>query len=110
MKQSINLLILCLTLCFTASCANTSNKQVAYKTLATVGYSVDSAMLAWGDYVKAGKATWQDEQVVSLAFDKYIRLYAPAVKMLEGKDAIATTDITDAAANLLQTLRVIKDE
>lgn len=48
-----------------------SLERNAYRTIGTVAVGVDSAMNAWGDYVRAGMATPQQEQIVKLAYTKY---------------------------------------
>lgn len=56
LHQIPHLLILnALLVFFLVGCV--SPKAAAYKTLASIGYSVDGAMKAWGNYVAQGKAT-----------------------------------------------------
>lgn len=50
-----------------------SPETTAYKTIATTAQLVDKSMLAWGDYVRAGKATADDEKRVKAAFEIYKR-------------------------------------
>ncbi len=43
----------------------------AYKTIGTTANLVDGAMRGWGDYVRAGRATPDDESRVRAAYEKY---------------------------------------
>lgn len=46
-------------------------EQGAYRTIGTVSVSVDAAMNGWGDYVRAGKATPEQEIKVKAGYVKY---------------------------------------
>lgn len=46
-------------------------EQGAYRTIGTVSVSVDAAMNGWGDYVRAGKATPEQEAKVKAGYVKY---------------------------------------
>lgn len=72
LKQKINsialfLLFISLSLCI--SC--TSLENVAYKTTGSVVVSVDGAMRVWGDYVRSGSATVNDQLRVRDVYEKY---------------------------------------
>lgn len=45
--------------------------QSAYKTTGVTIVTVDAAMNAWGDYVRAGLSTPEEEAKVKSAYDKY---------------------------------------
>src|SRR5512146_2370633 len=62
------LLLIALTGCLTA-CANLETN--AYKVLASTATVVDNSMNAWGDWVRAGYATPDDEVRVQQAYEKY---------------------------------------
>lgn len=51
------------------SCAST--ETVAYKTLATTVVSVDAAMNGWGEYVRAGKASDDEQALIRDLYTKY---------------------------------------
>jgi len=46
-------------------------EQAAYRATGAVVISVDAAMKGWGDYVRAGMATVQDQAKVRAAYEKY---------------------------------------
>ena len=50
-------------------CANP--ERTAYVSTGVVAITVDNAMNGWGDYVRAGKATPEDELKVKAAYGKY---------------------------------------
>jgi hypothetical protein len=50
-----------------------SLETTAYRTIGGVSVTVDVAMTAWGDYVRAGKATPADEAKVKAAYEGYQR-------------------------------------
>lgn len=50
-------------------CANP--EQTAYRVIGTTIVSVDAAMNGWGDYVRAGKATPEEQMSVRTAYEKY---------------------------------------
>lgn len=50
-------------------CANP--ERTAYVSTGVVTITVDGAMNGWGDYVRAGKATPEDEAKVKAAYQKY---------------------------------------
>jgi hypothetical protein len=53
-------------------CAGCKSPEVAaYRTVGGVAATVDAAMNAWGDWVRAGKATADDETRVRSAYIKY---------------------------------------
>jgi hypothetical protein len=46
-------------------------ERTAYQATGTVAVTVDAAMLGWGDYVRAGRATPEDEALVKAAYQHY---------------------------------------
>lgn len=58
-----------------AACAPSTGCQnperTAYQSTGVVVLSVDAAMNGWGDYVRAGKASAEDEAKVKAAYLKY---------------------------------------
>ena len=75
-------LILMLSCMWLAGC-NATPKRKAFTTIASVGYSVDAAMLSWGDFVRSGESTSAQERKVAKAFDDYIRVYNAALTVLD---------------------------
>jgi len=55
-----------------------SFEKTSYRTLASVAVSVDQAMMAWGDYVKAGFATPDSQVRVKEKYSLYQRSMAAA--------------------------------
>lgn len=68
MRIATSMTVLGLVWLLTACATFESN---AYKTLGTVAVTVDAAMNGWGDYVRLGKATRQQELVVRDAYEDY---------------------------------------
>lgn len=54
---------------FSVGCANLETN--AYKTIGATATLVDATMNGWGDYVRAGKASPQDETTVKAIYLKY---------------------------------------
>lgn len=114
--------MLALSLCFgtvvigcSGGCANP--ERTAYQTTGVVVLSVDVAMNGWGDYVRAGKATPEDEAKVKAAYEKYqaiVRTQSAAVRSAinspEGESVFNTAlNAIDAAridlVNLITSLK-----
>lgn len=102
------------------ACQTTSLEQTAYRTLGTTEATVNSAMMAWGDWVRAGYATDQDQARVRQALDVYMQVMARLQKVIgqyyEGKatkDEVSTALIefqvkaADVTANI-QTAKAAK--
>ena len=66
----------CILVLFTA-CQTTRGK---YNTLYSVATAADAAMITWGDYVKKGKATEEQEIKVYTAYTKYQSLMLKAMR------------------------------
>jgi len=68
MKKLFSIISLALLL----GCATTQKPQdVAYKTIGTIATVVDTSMLAWGDFVRAGMAKPNQEVMVKNTYLKY---------------------------------------
>ena len=66
MKQLISLV----ALVWLVGCASTP-ETIAYRVIGSTTIGVDAAMNGWGDYVRVGKATPQDEVVVKKVYESY---------------------------------------
>ena len=66
------LLPLILSLIFVSGCKSTPEAKL-YKTTGTVIITVDAAMNAWGDYVRAGLATPEQQMMVKQKYDTYFQ-------------------------------------
>ncbi len=64
-RQLFSLLLLAALL----GCA--TPEKGAYRTIGTITVSVDAAMNGWGDYVRTGQATAQDEARVKAVYEHY---------------------------------------
>lgn len=53
------------------SCATGDLEQTAYRTVGAVAVTVDTSMNAFGDYVRAGKATPEQQAMVKAAYERY---------------------------------------
>jgi len=58
-----------LVLLLFSGCATTETNS--YKIIGSIAVTVDAAMNGWGDYVRAGKASAEDELVVKGAYQQY---------------------------------------
>jgi|GEM_PF-3022014 len=96
-----------------AVCGCASLETTAYRTIGAVAVTVDGAMNAWGDYVRAGHATASDETVVRAAYDHYqqtmrtLHVAVTAYKLDEASNAGAlktALDTMGAAADELVAL------
>lgn len=59
----------------------TTVEDTAFKTTGTLAVTVDGAMNGWGDWVRAGRSTPHDEEVVRAAYIKY-QDYMSAAKVV----------------------------
>jgi Mrp family chromosome partitioning ATPase len=77
-------------------------EQGAYRVIGTITYSVDGAMNGWGDYVRAGLATADDQAKVKAAYERYqsaMRLARVTVATVKSQpEGTATMDAALAAA------------
>lgn len=69
------LLLIALALMTTGTACQNLEKN-AYRTIGTTAVLVDGAMNGWGDYVRAGKASAEDEAAVKATYQKYQRSMA----------------------------------
>jgi len=77
MKDKLKSLLLALALIvpyplatvITAGCVST--ERTAYRVTGVTVHGVDTAMKVWGDYVKSGKATLEQEIAVKAAYEQY---------------------------------------
>lgn len=89
-----------------AGCA--SVETTSYKVIGVTTVSVDAAMNGWGDYVRAGKATFDNESAVRSAYGQYQAAMRTAQAALQayqaGKDKATldrALDVLDAMKNAL---------
>lgn len=87
-------------------CANL--EQNAFRSIGATATIVDGAMMGWGDYVRSGKASVEEEAIVKQAYTTYqasMRTTKAAVESYRiTPDAAALSrvlDALDAAKNLL---------
>lgn len=83
-------------LAWLVGCANL--EQNAFRVIGTTVTIVDGAMSGWGDYVRSGKASAEEEAVVKQAYTTY------QVSMRTAKAAIESYRITPDAAALSRVL------
>lgn len=69
MKNLPSLIALAVALLVAPGCK--SPEQAAYRATGSIIIAVDSAMQGWGDYVRAGLATPEEEAKVRLAYERY---------------------------------------
>lgn len=69
--STIPLLLLCSILAIGSGTACRSPEQTAYRTIGTVAVTVDAAMNTWGDYVRVGYSTSDQEAKVRLNYERY---------------------------------------
>jgi len=70
MKNLVSIIALALLIgCATAG--KQSAQDVAYKTIGTIATTVDTSMLAWGDFVRAGMSKPSQEVLVKSTYQKY---------------------------------------
>lgn len=58
-----------LLVCF--GCETNNLEQTAYKTVGAVTITVDASMNAFGDYVRAGQATAEQQATVKTTYERY---------------------------------------
>jgi hypothetical protein len=78
-------------------------EQTAYRTIGVITASVDGAMNGWGDYVRSGAATADEQARVRQAYERYqatMRLARIAVTTQKTQPAGAST--LDTALNTAQ--------
>lgn len=86
-------------------CANA--ERTAYVSTGVVIVTVDKAMEGWGDYVRAGRATPEDEVKVKSAYQKYqavVRTHKAAV--LSAKGSPEGESAFNAALNAIEASRI----
>jgi len=98
-----------------AVCGCASLETTAYQTIGAVAITVDGAMNAWGDYVRAGHATASDELRVRAAYGNYqqtmrtLHVAVTAYKLDEASNAGALKTALDAmSAASAELLTVIE--
>lgn len=82
-----------------AGCATWERNS--YRTIATTATMVDATMNAWGDYVRAGMAKSEDEEVVRKAYKRYQQAMASAKVAVEVARAAESSPAKDAAGKAL---------
>lgn len=70
MKKTLPLLIVWLLFCG-FSCATYDLETNAYKTVGAITITVDGAMNTFGDYVRSGKSTPEQQATVKAAYERY---------------------------------------
>ena len=103
MRKLINSGMLAL-LALSVACASLETN--AYKVIGTTAVTVDAAMNVWGDFVRAGKASLDDQAVVRGAYEKYQKAMATTKVVVatyqtsQDKNALnLALDILDATKN-----------
>jgi hypothetical protein len=71
-----------------------SPEQAAYRATGSVALAVDAAMRGWGDYVRAGLATPQQEATVKGAYERYQATMRLARRLVESYGAGETDRLT----------------
>jgi len=74
MKRTLTIIALASSLCLTSLVTNTgckSPERTAYRVVGTTVTTVDTAMNVWGDQVRAGKATAEQQINVKRAYEQY---------------------------------------
>ena len=97
MNRQITVLLLAVS--FLVGCANL--EKTSYQVVGTTAALVDGAMNGWGDWVRANKATPQDEVVVKAAYIQYQQAMGMA------KTAIFQYRLSGDKVSLEQTLDVL---
>lgn len=93
-----------LLLLASSGCA-TSAKQAAYKSLATVGYSVDAAMKAAADLKVAGKISDTDWGKIAQAHERYRLAYGAAIVAAKlDYSTISPVELTGLAQAVLDAI------
>lgn len=108
LQKSKVVLAIILALCVPGCMGGCQNpERTAYQTTGVVVFSVDAAMNGWGDYVRAGKASAEDEAKVKAAYEKYQAIVRTqrsvvlaAVNSPEGEAAFTT------ALNAIEAARI----
>jgi len=84
-----------------SGCANSPGETTAYKTLGSIGYTVDGAMTAYADAVAAGQVTDSEQAKVRALFGRYRTLYGSAVRAARNDlSTLAPDEIAVIAAEL----------
>lgn len=117
LQKSKAVLAIVLALCVPSFMGCQNPERTAYQTTGVVVYTVDAAMNGWGDYVRAGKASAEEEVRVKAAYQQYqavVRtqrtVVMSALNKPDGEAAFTTAlNAIDAARidliNLIQSLR-----
>jgi hypothetical protein len=86
-------MLLALALLLALGCGCASLETTAYRTVGAVSVTVDGAMNGWGAWVRAGKATPEDEAVVRKVYERYQgamgRLHVAVRAYQVGRDKVA---------------------
>jgi hypothetical protein len=88
----------------TTGCKTTPNAQMTYKTIYAVAHGVDSAMLTWGEWVRAGKTSVESQNKVRSLYQKYQVIAQKAIAKDRTMDAEAPIELVDAAGTLTTTV------
>ena len=98
MKKLINSGMLAL---LTLSMACASLETNSYKIIGATAVTVDAAMNGWGDFVRSGKASSEDQNVVRSAYEKYQKA------MTTSKVAITTYQVSKDKTSLNLALDIL---
>lgn len=113
---SLSLLLPCLlllapaagTLCLSTGCKH-SPQTLAYKSLASVGASVDAAMLAYFDLVKQGKLSNDAQVQVMNLHMKYQPVFHTAVLAAKmDLNSVAPAELVTLATSLIDTINTLR--
>jgi len=98
MKKLISIIALALLV----GCATTNPQTAAFKSIGTIVTTVDVSMLSWGDYVRAGLASNEQENQVRRMYSKY------QSSMLVTKTMVLTyVDSPEGQKSLQTTLQAV---
>ena len=91
-----------IAVCLLVGCA--SPEQGAYRSIGTIATLVDGSMSGWGDYVRAGLASTQDEILVRGMYNEY----QEAMSIAKGAVNAYISDPEGKKDNLDRALTVVE--
>lgn len=102
---NITPLLLCIGLMLSAGAGCTTPQDAAGKSLATAAITVDAAMQGWGEWVRTGQASVEDEIVVEDAYHKYQAAMRVAITAYRQAVKVGDLTIYERAAESLRNSR-----
>lgn len=104
MRKRNRELALLLATAMTVAACSTSAVKTEYRTLGATVHAVDLAMTGWGEYVRAGQATADQEAAVRTGYETYQNVARAAKVALAVSSNLETPADLAAAANALITI------